>query len=152
VSIIKTVYSDQYEILKAIETLYLKNGIEVDPTYSKGVFYKKGNISQPKMKFDLYPQTVDTIKASAENLPLEDQSVESIMFDPPFMAGFTTKNKRGQTKTTGIMGQRFHGFRYVTDVWKWYDECLQEFSRIIKNKGVLILFCHGESYSTRILS
>jgi len=140
-SIIKSVYSDQYEILKAIEILYLKDGIEVDPTYSKGVFYKKGNIAQPKMKFDLYPQTKDTVKASAENLPLKDRSVQSIMFDPPFMAGFTTKNKKGQTRTTGIMGERFHGFRYVTDLWKWYDECLREFSRILANKGILIFKC-----------
>jgi hypothetical protein len=42
-------------------------------------------VKQPKLKFDLTPQTEDTIQASSSNLPLEDSSVKCSMFDPPFV-------------------------------------------------------------------
>ena len=56
--------------------------------------------------------------ATAEDLPLDDASINSLMFDPPFMAGFT------KPKPTGLMGKRFHGYPYVSHLWKWYDQCL----------------------------
>jgi len=133
--IIKTVYDNQYEIIKSIEKLYVPDGFDVDPTYSKGVFYKTGEVQQPRRKFDLFPRTDDTVEANANNLPLDDASVGSIMFDPPFLAGYT------KPKPTGVMGKRFHGFRYVNDLWDWYDECLSEFSRVLKKNGVLVFKC-----------
>ena len=48
---ISTISYDQEEIIKNIIQLYCPEGIELDPTYSKGVFYK--NIEKPKHKFDL---------------------------------------------------------------------------------------------------
>ena len=39
--IIKTISYDQEEIIKNIIELYCPNGIELDPTYSKGVFYNQ---------------------------------------------------------------------------------------------------------------
>jgi hypothetical protein len=132
--IIKTTSYDQQEIIRNIITLHCPQGIDVDPTYSKGVFYKNG-IDQPRKKFDLYPQTDDTKKANAAALPLQDESETSIMFDPPFIVGHT------KDKPTGIIGERFHGFRYIKDLWAWYDECLFEFYSILKKDGVLIFKC-----------
>ena len=134
-NVIRTVYADQHEIIRAIDRLYLKNGVDCDPTYSKGVFYRGAGIEEPRLKFDLFPKTEDTMKASADALPLEDTSVHNIMFDPPFMAGFT------KPKPTGLMGNRFHGFRYVPDLWRWYDRCLIEFYRVIQPKGYLVFKC-----------
>jgi len=132
---ISTISYNQHEIIRDIISLHCKDGIEIDPTYSKGVFYKNSGITKPKYKFDLYPQTPDTVKADACSLPLKDNSIESMMFDPPFLAGYTKE------KPTGIIGSRFHGFRYITDLWEWYDKCITEFSRVIKKKGVLIFKC-----------
>ena len=132
---IKTVSNNQHRIIKDIQSLYVPEGFDVDPTYSKGVFYKPAEIHEPKYKFDLYPRDDATVKASAEDLPLGDESVNSIMFDPPFMAGFTKK------KPTGIMGERFHGFRYVPELWEWYDACLKEYNRILKPGGFLVIKC-----------
>lgn len=39
------------------------------------------------------------------------------------------------------MGKRFHGFRYVKDLWEWYDKCLVEFYRVLGKNGVLIFKC-----------
>lgn len=126
---IQTIGYNQHDIIKDIITLHCPQGIELDPTYSKGVFYKKSDIDQPLEKFDLHPQTDDTLQANANNLPHLDGQVSSIMFDPPFICGHT------KDIPTGIIGRRFHGFRYVSDLWKWYDECLFEFNRILDRGG-----------------
>jgi len=133
--IIRTTGSDQQEIIRNIISLHCPQGIELDPTYSKGVFYKGAEDLEPLEKFDLYPQTPDTLQASAEDLPHLDSQVSSIMFDPPFIAGQT------KGKPTGIIGERFHGFRYIPDLWEWYDKCLLEFYRVLERKGVLIFKC-----------
>jgi tRNA G10 N-methylase Trm11 len=132
---IKSISYDQHEIIQNILDLHCPQGIELDPTYSKGVFYKNAKISEPLEKFDLYPQTEDTLQADACNLPHLDGQISSIMFDPPFIAGHT------KNKPSGIMGERFHGFRYVKDLWEWYDKCLAEFYRVLDKKGILIFKC-----------
>jgi len=132
---IKSVSTLQSEIIKNIIELHCPQGIGLDCTYSKGNFYKNTGIDEPLEKFDLYPQTDDTLEANANDLPHLDSTVESIMFDPPFLAGYTKE------KPSGIMGKRFHGFRYVKDLWGWYEECLIEFHRVLQSKGILIFKC-----------
>jgi len=132
---ISTISYDQHEIIRNIISLHCNDGIELDPTYSKGVFYNKSDITPPRYKFDLYPQTDDTIQSDASTLPLKDESIQSMMFDPPFL------EKKKKNKPSGIIGKRFHGFRYIPDLWEWYDKCIPEFYRILKPKGVLIFKC-----------
>lgn len=135
-NVISTIGYDQVEIIRDILDLHVPDGlIDLDPTYSKGKFYDNDIVDDPMEKFDLFPQTNDTLQANANNLPHLDESINSIMFDPPFLAGYTGK------KPTGIIGERFHGFRYMVDIWKWYRECLIEFYRILNDKGVLIFKC-----------
>lgn len=133
--VISTIGYDQQEMLCNIVNLHLDGKIEVDPTYSKGVFYKDGRVPQPSFKFDLLPKTEDTEQASAENLPFEDNSVCSVVFDPPFIVGHT------KGIPTGIIGERFHGFPYISDLWHWYDLCLEEHYRILKDGGKLVFKC-----------
>lgn len=127
-SVISTIGFNQQQMINDILELHCPEGIELDPTYSKGVFYKSGEVKQPLLKYDLFPQTDDTIEASADKLPLSESSIKSIMFDPPFIVGHT------KDKPTGIIGQRFHGFRYIRDLWEWYDLCLAEHFRILKKR------------------
>ena len=146
---ISTIDYNQQNIIKNIIKLYVPQGIELDPTYSKGVFYKNMPEHEPREKFDLYPQTDDTLQANANNLPHLDAQITSIMFDPPFIVGHT------KDKPTGIIGERFHGFRYISDLWKWYDDCLKEFYRILAKDGVLIFKCQdtvssGKQYLSHV--
>src|ERR1700693_4788214 len=83
---IKSISFDQQEIIQNIIKLHCKYPIEVDATYSKGVFYKGDIIQQPKFKFDIKPQIKGVIKANAEKMPLKNDSVNTLMFDPPFLA------------------------------------------------------------------
>tara|TARA_R110000744_G_scaffold46571_8_gene102942 strand:+ start:806 stop:1402 length:597 start_codon:yes stop_codon:yes gene_type:complete len=133
--VIKTTNHDQKEIISDIIRLHCKDGIELDPTYSKGKFYEKSPYKQPKYKSDLYPKSNDIEKSDACCLRFDDDEISSIMFDPPFLAGYTKE------KPSGVMGERFHGFRYVNDMWDWYDKCLIEFYRVLQHKGILIFKC-----------
>jgi len=133
--LIKTTNFNQVEIISDIIKLHVPAGIDLDPTYSKGNFYNQGMIDKPKIKSDLYPKFDDVIESDACKLDfVDDNSLGCIMFDPPFIAGHTKK-------VSGIIGERFHGFPYVKDLWEWYDLCLAEFYKKLKPKGVLIFKC-----------
>ena len=131
--LVKSISYDQEEIIKNIMFLQGIEQFDLDPTYSKGVFWK--NITPPALKFDLYPKTEDTIQASAEKLPLETESLDSIMFDPPFLVGHT------KSKNKSIIKERFGEFRTIPILWSWYFECLIEFQRLLKKKGTLVFKC-----------
>lgn len=146
--VIKTVSDEQSVIINNILKLYIPSReIDVDPTYSKGNFYKKTIIPEPKYKFDLYPQTEDTVEASSDNLPLGDKSVNSIMFDPPFVVG-TPNSSKGKLGSN-IITNRFGSYKNIEDLWKYYDASMMEFSRIIKDGGVLIVKCQDTISSSK---
>lgn len=124
---------DQDKILRDIMRLYLDGQpFDVDPTYSKGSFYSRG-LPQPHFKFDLNPQFPDVVKASSNNLPLDNESVQSIIFDPPFMPS--------HSKIPGKIKARFTSFASVTEMWEMYRSSMIEFWRILKPTGILVFKC-----------
>lgn len=124
---------DQDKILRDIMRLYNQNmPFELDPTYSKGNFYK--NIPQPKLKYDLNPQLPDVLPASADNLPLRDNSIGSVVFDPPFMFSLSP-NVPGKIKT------RFTAFSSKSEMLTLYENAMREFWRILLPKGILVFKC-----------
>lgn len=149
-NLIKSTNYSQTEIIKDILKLHCPHGIDLDPTYSKGNFYKSGDVEQPRIKSDLIPKFDDVISSDACNLNfIDDLSLKSIMFDPPFVAGHTKQ------KPTGVIGERFHGFPYMKDLLSWYDLCLEEFYKKLSKKGVLIFKCQdtvssGKQYFSHV--
>jgi len=139
--IIKSISYDQTEIIKNIIELHIEKGvIDCDPTYSTGVFYKKSGIEPPEYKFDLYPQSEKIVKSNSINLPLGDESLDSIMFDPPFVVskGPSLKNPK---KGSNIISSRFSSYESIPLLWDYYTKSLNEFYRILKPNGVLIFKC-----------
>jgi len=133
--VISSIGFDEQEMIRDILVLHNNgNAIECDPTYSIGNFYKKG-LPKPKYKFDLSPQIAGVEKANANNLPLDDNSINSIMFDPPFLFGNTG------TASETIMAKRFTMFDTFLDLENMYKTSLQEFHRILRPKGLLIFKC-----------
>lgn len=132
---------DQDKILRDIMRLY-NDGMpfDADVTYSKGVFWKK--LPQPRMKFDLEPQFNDVIKASANSLPLENDSVKSIVFDPPFMPS-QSPNNPGKIKT------RFTAFNSVAEMWKLYETAMWEFWRVLQPGGIVVVKCQDTVSSSK---
>lgn len=145
--IAKSVYSDERELLRMIIRLHCPNAFELDPTYSTGNFYK--GISQPKYRFDIDPQTESVIQADCRKLPLENESIASIMFDPPFVAGI------GRDGKPGIIRTRFGSYKSIEELWEMYRDALKEFHRILKLDGFLVFKCQdtissGKQYLSHV--
>jgi len=85
--LVKSISYSEEEILNWILTLHCSTEIELDPTYSKGNFYK-GSIKDPLYKYDLYPQREDVIECNAEKLPLGNETINTMIFDPPFFSDY----------------------------------------------------------------
>lgn len=131
---VRSVMTADKDIISAIIKLHNHGqDFDLDPTYSKGVFWK--GLNSPKLKFDLFPQTEDTVQASADKLPLESESIGSIMFDPPFVVRDVSKPH------TGIIANRFWAFKTVPQLWDFYDRALAEFHRVLKKGGIVAFKC-----------
>lgn len=119
-------------------------------TYSKGNFYKAG-ISPPTHKFDLYPQTSDTIQADARNVPLPASSLRSIVFDPPFLA--TTGASLEVDDSSNKINKRFGVFPSEKELHSFYISAMQEQYRLLTDKGILVFKCQDKvSSGTQYIS
>lgn len=105
--------------------------IEADVTYSSGRFWT--GLPGPRFKFDLMPQSSDVIPADARHLPLCNNCLQSLMFDPPFVVAPSPK--------PGIIRDRFSCYPNVSALWSFYGESIKEFARILKPDGILIFKC-----------
>lgn len=130
--IISSIGFDEQQIIKDILFLHGNgNYIDCDPTFSIGNFYKNG-LPKPKYRYDINPQVSGVEKYSADNLPLSDNSINVLMFDPPFLIG-----KYGQCKNAK-MSKRFSIFPSIDDLMFFYNNSLKEFNRVLKHKGIVI--------------
>ena len=139
--IIKSTSFNQEEIIQSIIDLYCPDGIEVDPTYSKGNFYK-GTIAEPLHKFDIKPYNSSIRQSCATNLPLSDSSISSIMFDPPFLA--TTGKSLTKNDGSNKINKRFGVFKNENELHSFYHLALSEFYRVSKKNGILIFKCQDK--------
>ena len=135
-SIVKSVSDNQDEILNGIIKLHCPDGIECDVTYGNGGFYK--NIPEPKYKFDIDPQCDGVIQASSIELPLEDKSINSLMFDPPFLT-YVRQGREGNGNM--IMSNRFAGYWKYEELSVHYRKTIYEAHRVLKHKGIFIIKC-----------
>lgn len=136
-NIIKSISYNQEEIIFNIMQLYNISEIDLDPTFSKGNFYK--SIREPILKMDLYPQRYDVIPADCRSLPLKNESINSIMFDPPFLS---------TVRTVGIILNRFGRYNSIPELWYMYRDSIIEFYRILKENGILIFKCQDTNLSS----
>ena len=133
-SVIKSVWFSNTEILNSINNLYLNNkGFDLDPTFSKGVFYK--DFPRPKYISDLTPKFNYVEQSDCTKLKFESNSLESICFDPPFVHG-----SAGQRKNN-INSIRFTIMPNHNSVIDLYKNSLIEFHRVLKKKGILAFKC-----------
>lgn len=131
-SVIKSISFSNTEILNSINSLYLDNkGFDLDPTFSKGVFYKQ--FPRPKYISDLIPKFDYVEQSDCTKLKFESNSLDSICFDPPFVHGTA-----GQRKNN-INSIRFTIMPNHNSVIDLYKNSLIEFHRVLKKKEYLLL-------------
>lgn len=150
--LIKSISYDQGEIIRNILKLHVPEGkIDCDATYSKGVFYTNAGIEKPMYRYDIEPQCDDVEYADCRCLPLQDESLNCIMFDPPFLA--TTGKSLNEDANNNIINKRFGVYQSETELHKFYQNSLEEFYRILKEHGTLIFKCQDKiSSGTQYLS
>lgn len=153
--VIRSVSSNQHEILFNIMNLH-NNGkpFDCDMTYSSGKFY--GNFSiefndgkkmeieipQPKIKFDVCPQTEDTVQITPNGkLPLDDNSIESIVIDLPFVISPhdapSVRNDNGDGKRN-IIYNRFSSYYPWWTMFDSYFHWINEAYRVLKDGGICV--------------
>jgi hypothetical protein len=135
--LIRSVYYDQSEILRGIMLLYCPDGFDVDASYGHGKFYV--SIPRPKRCFDIDPQFDFVERFSSINLPFENSSVSSIVFDPPFLTYI--KDGRNHSDGKAVMSKRFGGYYTYGQLEEHYKSSLIEFNRILVKNGKLIFKC-----------
>lgn len=136
--LIKSFSFSQDSILQSIIQLHIPSGkIHCDPCYNKGGFYKSGKISAPELRSDINP--IHKVPVfDCRKLPCEDNSIKSIIFDPPFVT-YAGKN--------GYHCMRKYGsFQTLKALLDMYRDSFQEFYRILKKKGILIVKCQDGTY------
>lgn len=134
---VRSVYNTNYEAIKNIMALYDIKQFDLDCTYSKGLFWK--NLPQPKIKSDLIPVYDDVIEADSEHLPFDDNSMRSIMYDPPFVISgkMYKENKEGSS----VIAKRFEGYTTYEKLTTNYFNSLLELYRICEKDGLVIMKC-----------
>lgn len=151
---IKSTSYEQSEIIKWILDLHVpEHKIDLDATYSKGNFYKNTGIEEPKFKFDIVPQLPDVKLGDSRNLPLESNSLNCIMFDPPFLA--TTGKSLKSEENNNIINKRFGVYPNEKELHQFYIDSLIESYRLLKDKGILIFKCQdkissGKQYMSHV--
>lgn len=129
----KSVFTNEQELLSSLIELHSPWGIEIDPMFFKGNFYKDG-IAMPPYRFDINPQVDGVEKADARILPFVDNMFNSMILDPPFMFGIHGKSEK-------YYSSRTHGIMSWEELSALYKDILREASRVLKERGVLIFKC-----------
>ena len=141
-----SVFDSDSDILMAIDDIFLKNKwFDLDCTYSKGVFYT--NIPEPRIKSDLAPQTTGVIESDCTKLDfIEDNSLNSIVFDPPFL--FRKRNSENNDRISA----RFTYFSSYEQLQEMYRNSLSCFYKKLKLNGFVFFKCQdmtdGKFYCT----
>lgn len=141
-TIIKNISYDQNEILWNIMQLYNEGKpFECDMTASELKFYEgkggKYDIPTPKILFDVFPKDERIKKIEPlGRLPLEDNSIDSIVIDLPFVISGEAKTKRSDC--TMLIYSRFHGYYPADDMYESYFHWISEAYRVLKENGICV--------------
>ena len=141
--LVKSISYNQSEIIKWILKLHVPNHIiDCDPTYRVGNFYKNTGIEEPVYKFDINPQIDGVEFADSRNLPLTNESIDCMMFDPPFLA--TTGKSLTQDDENNKINKRFGVYPSEQELHQFYIDSLKEAYRVLKKNGILIFKCQDK--------
>jgi hypothetical protein len=144
-TVVKSIYSNQSDILRAIQHLHCPDGFDCDLTYGNGAFWR--DLPSPKYKFDIDPQKPEVEQASSDNVPLPEGSLGSIVFDPPFLT-YVRAGREGNG--TMIMAKRFAGYWRYDELEAHYRSTLVESARLLRKNGVLVFKCQDVIHNHRM--
>lgn len=136
---IKSVYEKQDDILWAILELIGEERFEVDTCFSKGGFYR--NIPLPRFCFDAAPQDERCQCVDCRHLPFPPHSIESIIYDPPFLA---TSGPSLSTNDGNVIARQYSVYPNEKTLHQFYYDSLVEFERVLVEGGWLVVKCQDK--------
>lgn len=142
---VRSVYTDQDELLSLSFALHGIDRVGVDFTYGNGKFYS--SLPPPVHKFDLDPQSEDVVRACSTNVPLPSRSQSSAVFDPPFLT-YVRDGRNGNGDM--LMSRRFGGYWTYGELEKHYRGTLAEANRVLQRDGVLVFKCQDIVHNHRL--
>lgn len=151
-NLIKSTSHGQKEIMYNI--MQLHNGgkpFYADMTYSSGKFYgpKKGDkyvIPYPTVKLDVVPQFDDVLKLEPlGKLPFEDNSIESLVIDLPFVIAprNSASTKLADQNGRNVIMNRFSSYYPVAELLESYHHWINEAYRVLKPDGICVFKCQS---------
>lgn len=169
--VIKSISYDQHEILYNIMNLHNDGKpFDCDMTYSIGNFYgrfkvkddegiREIEIPQPKYKFDVCPQIdgVEKIETTGP-LPLDDESIESMVIDLPFVISCGPSmdtpdyDENGKRAKNNLISRRFASYYPVANLLESYKLWISESYRTLKKDGILVFKCQSVITGSKFLS
>lgn len=144
--VVRSLSMEQEEILLGILRLSGLPRFDADITYGNGSFYK-GAVPEPTRKFDIDPQGPDVEEATSIALPMDDRSLGSIVFDPPFLT-YVREGRGGNGSM--IMARRFAGYWRYDELEAHYRATLKEVGRVLQNDGILVMKCQDIVHNHRL--
>lgn len=144
--VVRSLSMEQEEILLGILQLTGLDCFDADITYGNGSFYR-GAIPEPVHKFDIEPQALDVQLASSIALPIDDSSLGSIVFDPPFLT-YVRAGRDGNGSM--IMAKRFAGYWRYDELEAHYRATLKEAGRVLRDDGILVMKCQDIVHNHRL--
>jgi hypothetical protein len=144
--VIRSVYESQHKILEAISALHCPNWFDADLTYGNGSFWK--GLKRPAQCYDITPLSDGVIQADSRSLPIKDSSLQSAVFDPPFL----TYVQKGRAHKSGkvAMTARFGGYYTYGELEDHYKGTLKEARRVLKPLGRLVFKCQDIIHNHRM--
>lgn len=137
------------EIFPHIMDLYVEPGsLVADVTYGHGVFWR----NVPEDKYDLLATDIAT-GVDSRNLPYEDNEIDCVVFDPPYMhtpggsahvSHQQFENYYKNNKSGNNTKKKYH--EAVVDLYK---KSSKEAFRVLRINGVYIVKCQDEVCSNR---
>ena len=154
------------EVFPRILSLHVSDGAEIaDVTYGKGVFWRYVNESAyTVLKSDIeYQGDEPDVQTGIDcrELPYEDESLDCVVLDPPYMEGFyRSKGEKAGAGSHDSFRSAYSNGREVSTKYqgssKWHGAVVemyllagQEAHRVLKEEGVLIIKCQDAVSANR---
>ncbi len=142
------------EIFPQILALHVPEGARIaDVTYGTGVFWKNVDLT----KYELLPTDI-AAGVDCRSLPYEDESLDAVVLDPPYMEGLLRTNKDHKAGNRGYSAFRDYysngdevsqGPKWHAAVTDLYFKAGAEGYRVLKDNGVMIVKCQDEVSANR---
>lgn len=143
------------EVFPQLLLLHVPEGSKVaDVTWGKGVFWK----NVPEGKYTVLATDLKT-GVDCRNLPYEDDSIDCVVLDPPYMEGLFRRSKdhlAGAGSHAAFREHYSNGDETNGDAPKWhaavtdlYFAAGREAFRVLKENGILIVKCQDEVSANR---